>query len=229
MERGIKRFEFQHDGGEIIFNLPNGLQGYLLVDAKGQRITFGPPDVVEDRAKTLGNGVIVNGLSCMACHKQGLQREFEDDVRYGIAGFPSAAKRLVRRLYLDRPELDTLMDRDDARFQQGAIDAMAPFLSDYPKLVARGALAEPVSAIARDFLVTTLDLELLAVEVGVDPQLLKNAIKFNPDLQIGGLPAVAEGRTIKRDTWERGEAASLFQTVAEALKQGNRAKIVASF
>src|SRR5205085_12200505 len=26
---------FQHDGGEIIFSLPNGLQGYMLVDGNG--------------------------------------------------------------------------------------------------------------------------------------------------------------------------------------------------
>ena len=28
---------FKHDGGEIIFNLPNGLQGYLLVNGKDAR------------------------------------------------------------------------------------------------------------------------------------------------------------------------------------------------
>ncbi len=227
VERGIKRFAFKHDGGEVIFNLPNGLQAYLLMDGEGKRITFGPPDVVEDRAKTLGNGVIVNGLSCMACHKQGLQREFEDDVRFGIAGFSTDAKRLVRRLYLDRPELDVLMDRDDARFQQGARDAMAPFLADYPDLLTDEALIEPVGSVARDFLVTVLDLELIAAEVGVDQELLKNAIQFNPELRVGGLPAVANGRAIKRDAWELGQAASLFQVVAEALKQGHRAKILA--
>ena len=29
--------DFTQDGGEIIFNLPNGLQGYLIVDASGER------------------------------------------------------------------------------------------------------------------------------------------------------------------------------------------------
>jgi serine/threonine-protein kinase len=32
---------FEHDGGEIIFNLPNGLQGYMLVNAKDERIDVG--------------------------------------------------------------------------------------------------------------------------------------------------------------------------------------------
>jgi hypothetical protein len=32
---------FQQDGGEIIFNLPNKLQAYMLVDARGNRIDKG--------------------------------------------------------------------------------------------------------------------------------------------------------------------------------------------
>ncbi|MEM6692512.1 MAG: c-type cytochrome domain-containing protein, partial [Planctomycetota bacterium] len=55
-----ERFEsqaFQHDGGEIIFGLPNGLHGYLLITETGDRIPQGPVDIVEDRAKTLGNGI----------------------------------------------------------------------------------------------------------------------------------------------------------------------------
>src|SRR5262249_24742039 len=39
---------FQHDGGEIIFNLPNGLQAYLLVAGDGRRIDKGPTAIVSD-------------------------------------------------------------------------------------------------------------------------------------------------------------------------------------
>ena len=52
---------FEHAGGEIIFNLPNGLQGYLLVDAKGKRIDAGPIEVVSDALKTSGTAAIVTG------------------------------------------------------------------------------------------------------------------------------------------------------------------------
>src|SRR5262249_22279227 len=34
---------FRHDGGEIIFTLPNQLHAYLLADARGRRIDKGPP------------------------------------------------------------------------------------------------------------------------------------------------------------------------------------------
>jgi mono/diheme cytochrome c family protein len=39
---GIQEHHFKHDGGEVIFSLPNGLQAYMLVDAKGQRLDQGP-------------------------------------------------------------------------------------------------------------------------------------------------------------------------------------------
>ena len=36
-------------GGEMIFNLPNGLQGYYLADAAGRRIDAGPTAIVTDK------------------------------------------------------------------------------------------------------------------------------------------------------------------------------------
>ena len=63
------------------------MQGYLLADAKGNRINVGPTDIVRDRQEIIGTPEIVNGLSCMACHKQGMIREyFSDDVRLGVPG-----------------------------------------------------------------------------------------------------------------------------------------------
>ena len=66
--------EFCHDGGEMIFNLPNGLQGYMLVNGKDVRIDAGPIDVVRDSQETTGTPQIVNGLSwAMACHDRGIK------------------------------------------------------------------------------------------------------------------------------------------------------------
>jgi WD40 repeat protein len=39
---------FQQAGGEIIFNLPNGFQAYLLVDGRGQRVDKAPGEIVSD-------------------------------------------------------------------------------------------------------------------------------------------------------------------------------------
>ena len=42
---------FTHDGGEIIFNLPNGLQAYYLVDANGNRLDVAPTEIVSNPAQ----------------------------------------------------------------------------------------------------------------------------------------------------------------------------------
>ncbi|MCA9032374.1 MAG: hypothetical protein KDA66_16265, partial [Planctomycetaceae bacterium] len=63
---------FEHDGGEIIWSLPNGMQAYMLVNAKGNRIDEGPIDVVFDRSAVLGTPKIINGISCMYCHRDGM-------------------------------------------------------------------------------------------------------------------------------------------------------------
>jgi len=45
-------------GGEIIFSLPNGLHGYLLVDGDGRRVERAPVNIVSDpqRARPPGRG-----------------------------------------------------------------------------------------------------------------------------------------------------------------------------
>ena len=69
---------FQHAGGEIIFNLPNGLQAYLLVDGNGQRIDKAPAEIVSDPKRP--DRLVENGLSCMSCHVRGLLPK-DDQVR----------------------------------------------------------------------------------------------------------------------------------------------------
>ena len=40
--------DFTHDGGEVIFNLPNGLQAYYLVNASGARLDAAPINIVSN-------------------------------------------------------------------------------------------------------------------------------------------------------------------------------------
>ncbi|MCA9222826.1 MAG: hypothetical protein KDA71_21045, partial [Planctomycetales bacterium] len=198
-------YHFRQDGGEIIFHLPNGLQGYLLVDGEGNRIHEGPPDVVEDSAKTLGNAVIVNGLSCMACHKQGMRREFEDQVRFGAKGLSSDARDRVRRLYLDPPDMKRLVDKDEARFLAAVEEACGPFLRHgLEDRRATGELDEPVGPVAKRFLGEELGLVEIAAELEVAPADLAGAIRFIPALRESGLAGLADGAQIKRETWESG-------------------------
>ncbi len=69
---------FTHDGGEIIFNLPNGLQAYYLADAGGNQLDAAPIDIVSNPAAS--DPTVRNGLSCIGCHTKGM-KTFEDEVR----------------------------------------------------------------------------------------------------------------------------------------------------
>ena len=63
---------FNHDGGEMIYHLPNGLQGYMLTTHDGKRLDRAPIEIVQDDNRQ--DKVIINGISCMACHDKGMSR-----------------------------------------------------------------------------------------------------------------------------------------------------------
>lgn len=77
--------EFKHDGGEVIYMLPNGLFGYYLINAAGARIDKGPKNVVhQEGGPSEFNQAITNGHSCMSCHNAGLL-EKPDTILAGIS------------------------------------------------------------------------------------------------------------------------------------------------
>ena len=214
------RQAFQHDGGEIIFSLPNGLQGYLLTDGKDNRIDQGPIDVVNDALKTSGTPAIVTGLSCMACHKHGMIR-FEDTIRSGLAVAGEAGKK-VSDLYPPQEEMNKLLKKDEVQFLRALEEATAPFLKrgeDQQKDIRE--FPEPVGAIARLYL-KDLDPEGVALELGIaDPKELQALIKANARLRQLGLGPLLQGAMIKRESWEASKKPeSLFHEVANELELG---------
>ena len=107
---------FKHDGGEIIFNLPNGLQAYFLVTAAGTRLDEAPVDIVSNPAAR--DPVVRNGLSCIGCHTEGM-KEFEDGVREVILQQvnPPYDKEQALRLYVEQAEMEKLLAEDRQRFR----------------------------------------------------------------------------------------------------------------
>jgi hypothetical protein len=69
---------FEHAGGEVIFTMPNGLQGYMLVNAAGLRIDEAPLNIVRDPRRR--DGIVRTGISCFGCHgTTGILRPRETD------------------------------------------------------------------------------------------------------------------------------------------------------
>jgi serine/threonine-protein kinase len=213
---------FQHDGGEIIFNLPNGLQGYLLVNGKDERIDEGPIEVVSDGLKTSGTAKIVNGLSCLACHDRGMKSEFTDTVRNSTP-LGGDLRDKLRRLYPKDEDIKRMVRQDEERFLAAWKQAAGPFLQvaearekdikDFP---------EPIGALARMYLLRELGLVEAATELGLtDPKLLQVAIQTNDYLRRQGLGPLATGATIKREVWEsKAKFNSPFQEAAYILGRG---------
>jgi hypothetical protein len=79
-DRDDQNFEhtFQHAGGEVIYTLPNGLQGYMVVNAAGDRLDEVPLNIARDPRRR--DAVVENALSCFGCHGTvGLLRPRETD------------------------------------------------------------------------------------------------------------------------------------------------------
>jgi hypothetical protein len=112
---------FDHDGGETIFSLPNGFQAYYLNTADGKPLEKGPVDIVRDLDNPRDPSVI-NGISCMRCHDQGM-RKAKDDIREAVFKArtqPKDVRDAVEALYPPHEKMDRVIEEDGRKF----LDAM---------------------------------------------------------------------------------------------------------
>lgn len=185
---GDEKHHFKHDGGEVIFSLPNGLQAYMLVDAKGERLDQGPIDIVKDPKQS--NAHVLNGVSCMSCHYAGIIPK-NDEVGPTVRANPTAYTGFsdeIQRLYRD--EQVSQFQRDDAqRFQ----DCLAQI-----GITEATKNGEPVFHMSQRFEIS-LDLKLAAAELGLAAADLDRQILARPSVgKVLGSLRLANG-TIKRD------------------------------
>ena len=178
---------FTHDGGEIIFNLPNGLQAYYLADAGGRRLNEAPINIVSNPAAS--DPTVRNGLSCIGCHTEGM-KDFQDTVRGVIQrnANPPFNKDRALQLYTDKTTMDRLMSEDTARYRK-ALEATGGVFGGI----------EPVQRFHEAFQ-RPLDAAHAAAAVGLETETFLQKIRANAGLQNLGL-LVLENDTMKRDTW----------------------------
>ena len=179
---------FRHDGGEIVFNLPNGLQAYYISDASGNRINEAPTTIVSNPDER--DGIVRNGISCIGCHTEGM-KTFEDEVRGVITKAPDGpAKVQALRLYVEKEVMDEKVREDTERYRQA--------------LVATGGVfggIEPVYRFYKAF-EGPVDAAHAAAAVGLETEALLAKIRENPSLQRLGLRTLeSENGNVKRDAW----------------------------
>ena len=180
---------FTHDGGEAIFNLPNGLQGYYLANASGFRLDAAPINIVSNPAAS--DPTVRNGLSCLGCHTEGM-KTFEDQVRSVIESnaTPAYDKAQALRLYVEQSEMDARLGEDMDRYR-GALAKTGGAVGDI----------EPISRFHEVFQ-GPVDVAYAAAVVGLETEAFQEKIRENVGLQnIGLLVLDSENGSMKRDAW----------------------------
>ncbi len=180
---------FTHDGGEVIFNLPNGLQGYYITNASGFRLDDAPINIVSNPAAS--DPTVRNGLSCFGCHTKGMNT-FEDQVRAVIESNtnPAYDKAQALRLYVEKSEMDALVQEDMDRYR-GALEATGGMVDDI----------EPIQRFHEVFQ-GPVDAAYAAAVVGLETERFLEKIRENIGLQnIGLLVLDSANGSVKRDAW----------------------------
>ena len=184
---GFGEVSFQHAAGEIIFNLPNGLHAYMLVNANNVRQDKGATAIVSDPKRP--DRAVEAGISCMACHARGIN--FKDDqIRDHLAKNRKAFSRkdaeLIRALYVPKEKMHALMQEDAERFRK-AVEKTGNHVES----------AEVVMSMTLRY-EADVDLPALAAEVGMKPEQLLPRLAASEGLarNLGALKV--HGATVSR-------------------------------
>jgi len=219
---------FKHAGGEMIFSLSNGLQGYFLADSEGNRIDKAPLEIVQNLAGGPGNDpVISNGISCITCHTSGMQA-FDwkaEHLRQTINWADPAKvaenydKQAALKLLSTAEEINAMVKKDTDRFLD-AMEKTADYENSY--FSVRGGVVgseEPISLLTAHY-EGGLDLTSAAGELGVREDELKKKIKLVDELQKLGLQAllVKADPGVARESWEKNYT-KIYRYVTEPYEE----------
>ncbi len=207
---GVADGTFAHDGGEIIFHLPNGMLGFMLTDASGLRIDRGPVEIVSDPRQP--DRTVVNGVSCMSCHYGGFISK-ADEIRNHVLANDKAyeGRERILQLYPSAGAVDKWYVDDSKVY----LAALAKQEIGIGKPTQAG---EPIVLVSNRYL-NELDLRTVAAELGMQAEAFeaKLAEVVEPELKqsIGVLKT--KGGVIKRDAFD-----PIALQLATHFKLGNR-------
>lgn len=182
---------FQAAGGEMIFHLPNGLQGYLLMDALGRRIDKAPGEIVSDPRRP--DQRVETGLSCMSCHARGLlpkADQLRPHVEKNAGVFGKEVVAAVRAIHPRKAAFQAQVEEDNLRY-----------LKALEKFGLRDPDQEPVNLVTQRF-EATLDGRSAAAELGLTNTEFGALLKQDRDAAriLGGL--LVPGGTVQRQVFE---------------------------
>ena len=181
------------DAQEHIVTMPNGLQAYLLSNAEGAAVDFADPALVRDSTDPHGDARVRTPVSCVRCHIHGINPPISLNLAF--------AKRRINLKVID----PTLARRIDSFFFTPIEPQIEEDQGRYAQSVqmANNMTAAENAAAFRDTISwyeDKLDLRQAAIECGIPPEQLAEAIKASPR---GRLQDLAFGGKVPRKTWEK--------------------------
>lgn len=185
---------FEYDGGEVIFNLPNGLQAYIIATSKGKLIDEAPTAIVSDPKRT----VVTAAFSCMDCHVNGINKK-GDEIRSAVESVKDIYSKedleFIRYAYpaVGSSVLDTAYETDSRRHKAADKASAIPGLSSNPR-------NEPVSDLVDRFV---LDVSVVraASETGLNKEEFLRGIRAN-DVLSRTFASFLAGSPMKRETFK---------------------------
>lgn len=206
---------FQPAGGEMIFHLPNGLQGYFLMDALGRRLDKAPGEIVADPRRP--DQRVETGISCMSCHARGLivkADQLRGHVEKNAQVFGPDILASVRALHPRKAAFQAQIEEDNVRY----LKALESFGLRDPD-------QEPVNLVTQRF-EATLDGRTAAAELGLTLSELSQLLKQDRDMAriLGGL--LTPGGTVQRQVFEEKfpELARQLSLIQAAIKDSGGPK-----
>lgn len=205
---------FEEDGSELIWELKNGLHGYMIVDGKGDRIDRAPVSIVWNKALANGNPEVINGATCMGCHTKGI-RDFDDILREGHGLSELNSVQFLSRIVPKKEEMyEQYVEPDRQKYLIALKRATGPFLQvgeDRNKDIT--AFPEPVSKVIAQFN-QPLNINAVASEIGLDNPLPREFARLRAE----GMSVLGrENGAIQRTFWAPTTASS--QTVTTTIFQ----------
>jgi len=192
-------------GGEIIYSLPNGLFGYLLVNGKGDLVTEAPANVVSHFARPSPDPTIrIN--NCLDCHASGYILPPANFVEEMLeSGVKIVAKDIEQVQQIEDDYRSRALDHlasDHERYLRSAYAVAEPIAKHEDQALtpagAASRLAAAVAAVHRDYW-APVGAERAARELGLDAERFRKLAEASND---GNLILLRLGKEIDRTSWE---------------------------
>jgi len=194
------RQNFQHTfvnlAGEMIYSLRNGMQGYILALANGNKIDEALQTVVVDRRRGTGN--VTNGISCQCCHGvtgMNFPRIFDEIPKYVEANrrdFDNDEITEVRNLYPTNGQQLLSTDAEKYRKAKESIGGLRsePGVVEYDDFINLVGQYE-----------AKLGFRQGAVELGVDVTTVRTEVARRGGDNQDDLPLLLSDPLVTRDDW----------------------------